>query len=171
MRDFAAIHSHGFVRAAAATPQVFTADPARNAEATISLAREADSDGVDVVVYPELSLSSYALDDLLLQDAVLNAVDDAVAQVCEASDNFGPVLLVGAPVRQRGRLYNAALAISHGCILGVVPNTFLPDYREYYEKRWFASGAGVTDQYFLSPTRWRRSALICSSRRRICPIW
>jgi NAD+ synthase (glutamine-hydrolysing) len=143
-REFAALHSHGFVRVATATPIVSTADPARNAEATIALAREADADGVDVVVYPELGLSSYAIDDLHLQDALLEAVEKAIADVCAASSTFGPLLLVGAPVRRNGRLYNAALAISHGRILGVVPKTFLPNYREYYEKRWFAPGAGVT---------------------------
>ena len=143
-REFAALHSHGFVRVATATPIVSTADPARNAEATIALAREADADGVDVVVYPELGLSSYAIDDLHLQDALLEVVEKAIADVCAASSTFGPLLLVGAPVRRNGRLYNAALAISHGRILGVVPKTFLPNYREYYEKRWFAPGAGVT---------------------------
>jgi NAD+ synthase (glutamine-hydrolysing) len=143
-REFGAIHSHGLVRVAAATPAVATAEPARNAEASIVLARRAHADGVDVVVYPELGLSSYAIDDLHLQDALLDAVEEAVAQVCAATAELGPLLLVGAPVRRRGRLYNAALAISHGRILGVVPKTFLPNYREYYEKRWFAAGAGVT---------------------------
>ncbi|OAA23335.1 NAD+ synthase (glutamine-hydrolysing) [Frankia sp. EI5c] len=143
---FGAIHSHGLVRVAAATPVVATADPARNAAATISLARQADADGVDLVVYPELGLSSYAIDDLFLQDALLDGVEEAVSAVCEATRDLGPLLLVGAPIRCRGRLYNTALAISRGTILGVVPKSFLPNYREYYEKRWFASGAGVTGQ-------------------------
>ncbi|OHV47414.1 NAD(+) synthase [Pseudofrankia sp. BMG5.36] len=145
-RAFGAIHSHGLVRVAAATPLVATADPARNADATIMLAREADADGVDVVVYPELGLSSYAIDDLHLQDALLDAVEDAVAQVRDASRGLAPLLLVGAPLRRRGRLYNTALAISHGRVLGAVPKTFLPNYREYYEKRWFAPGAGVVGE-------------------------
>lgn len=142
-REFRAIHSHGFVRVAAATPLVATADPARNARETVFLAQRADADGVDVVVYPELGLSSYAIEDLHLQDALLDAVEDAVATVCAASRRLAPLLFVGAPLRRRGRLYNAALAISHGQILGAVPKTFLPNYREYYEKRWFAPGAGV----------------------------
>jgi NAD+ synthase (glutamine-hydrolysing) len=143
-REFGSIHNHGLVRVAAATPLVATAEPARNAEATLALARQADADGVDVVVYPELGLSSYAIDDLLLQDALLDAVQDAVAAVCEATADLAPLLLVGAPVARLGRLYNTALAISRGRILGAVPKTFLPNYREYYEKRWFAPGAGVT---------------------------
>ncbi|MCW2527837.1 MAG: nadE [Pseudonocardiales bacterium] len=142
--EFGAFHNHGLVRVAAATPLVVTADPAANAQATIELAHQAHADGVDVVVYPELALSSYAIDDLLLQDALLDAVQDAVAEVCAATSDLSPVLLVGAPLARRGRLFNTALVISRGRILGIVPKTFLPNYREYYEKRWFASGAGVT---------------------------
>ncbi len=143
---FYSIHNHGMVRVAAATPLVATADPARNADATIALVRAAHAEAVDVAVFPELGLSSYAIDDLHLQDAVLDAVEDAVAQVCAASEELTPLLLIGAPRRRRGRLYNCALAISHGRILGAVPKTFLPNYREYYEKRWFAPGAGVVGQ-------------------------
>lgn len=143
---FASLHDQGLVRVAAATPPVATADPASNAEQTIGLARQAHADGVDLVVFPELGLSSYAIDDLLLQDALLDAVTAAVDAVCEASRSIDPVLLVGAPLRRNGRLYNCAIAISRGEILGVVPKTFLPNYREYYEKRWFASGAGTAGQ-------------------------
>ena len=141
--DFYAIHTHGFVRVAAATPAVAVADPAHNAQSIIALARQAHDDGVDVVVYPELCVSSYAIDDLHLQDALLGAVDTALADICAATADLGPVLLVGAPLRRRDRLYNTAVVISHGRILGVQPKTFLPNYREYYEKRWFAPGAGV----------------------------
>jgi NAD+ synthase (glutamine-hydrolysing) len=142
-REFGAIHSHGLVRVATATPSVSTANPRFNADSTIALIRKADANGVDVIVFPELGLSSYAIDDLHLQDALLGAVDEAVAEVCVASSDLGPLLLVGAPVQRNGRLYNAALVISHGRILGAVPKSFLPNYREYYEKRWFAPGAGV----------------------------
>jgi NAD+ synthase (glutamine-hydrolysing) len=145
-REFASIHDQGFVRVAAATPLVVTADPARNADATVELAEQADSEGVDLVVFPELGLSSYAIDDLLMQDALLDATEHAIAVVRDASQDLGPVLLVGAPLRRNGRLYNTAVTISRGQILGVVPKTFLPNYREYYEKRWFASGAGTAGQ-------------------------
>jgi NAD+ synthase (glutamine-hydrolysing) len=138
---FAALHNHGFVRVAAATPIVATADPLANAAATIALAQQGDKDGVDLIVYPELGISSYAIDDLHLQDALLDGVVAALGRVVEASVDLAPVLLVGAPLRRNGRLYNCAVAISRGRILGVVPKTFLPNYREYYEKRWFASGA------------------------------
>ncbi len=142
-QGFGAIHNHGLVRVAAATPLVATADPPANARSTIALAREAHADGIDVVVYPELGISSYSIDDLLMQDALLGAVQDAVAAICVATAELAPLLLVGAPLARNGQLYNTALAISRGRILGVVPKTFLPNYREYYEKRWFAPGAGV----------------------------
>ena len=143
MSDFAAIHSHGLVRVAAATPLVSTGDPAINARETIALAKRGHAEGVDLIVFPELGISSYAIDDLLLQDALLGGVDAALGDLIAASRNLSPVLLVGAPLRRRGRLYNCAVAISRGRVLGVVPKLFLPNYREYYEKRWFASGAGV----------------------------
>ena len=141
---FFSLHEHGFVRVAVATPKVHVADAKRNGEAIIAEARKAAERGVDLVVYPELSLSAYAIDDLHLQDALLNDVERAIGDVVQASIHLAPVFLVGAPVRRNGRLYNCAVAILRGAILGVVPKVFLPNYREYYEKRWFASGSGIT---------------------------
>jgi NAD+ synthase (glutamine-hydrolysing) len=140
---FGAIHRHGFVRVAAASPRASAGDVAFNVEETIALAREADARGVDLAVFPELNLSSYAVDDLFLQDAFLDAVEAGIGRLAAESAELGTVLLVGAPIRRSGRLYNCALAIARGEILGAVPKTFLPNYREYYEKRWFASGAGL----------------------------
>ena len=142
--SFYSIHRHGFVRVGVATPPVFIADPARNAEAIIAQGVEANERHVDLLVFPELCLSAYAIDDLVLQDALLDAVDDGLAAILRASRTLRTVLLVGAPLRRNGRLYNCAVAIAGGRILGVVPKLFLPNYREYYEKRWFASGAGMT---------------------------
>ena len=141
---FYAIHSHGLIRVAAATPRASVGDTGANAEATIALAREADAKGVDLVVFPELNITSYAIDDLHLQTAQQRATLAAIATVVEASATLRPVLLVGAALVRNGRLYNCALAIARGEVLGVVPKTFLPNYREFYEKRWFASGAGLT---------------------------
>jgi NAD+ synthase (glutamine-hydrolysing) len=141
--DFLALHRHGFVRVAAATPRVLTADVAFNRDAILAEARAADEAGVDLVVFPELSLSSYALDDLHLQVALLDAVEEALAEIVAVSAELAPVLLVGAPLRRDGRLYNTAVAISRGAVLGVAPKSFLPNYREYYEKRWFAHGRGA----------------------------
>lgn len=144
--SFAALHRHGFVRVGTSTPRVRPADVSFNRDSIIAEAERADAAGVDLLVYPELCLSSYAIDDLHLQDAVLSAVERAVGRVIEASGKLAPVLLIGAPLRRDGRLYNCALIIARGELLGVVPKSFLPNYREFYEKRWFAHGRGITGQ-------------------------
>jgi NAD+ synthase (glutamine-hydrolysing) len=137
------LHTHGFVRVATATPRVRTADVAYNAEGILEQARKADEAGVDLLLYPELCLSSYAIDDLHLQSALLDAVERHLAEICEASQALSPVLVIGAPLRHNGRIYNCALAIARGEILGVVPKSYLPNYREFYEKRWFAHGRNI----------------------------
>ena len=142
---FYSSQAQGFVRCGVATPKVSVGDPAANAQAILDLARRGDEAGADLIIFPELCVSAYAIDDLHLQDALLDAVEAAVGEICKASEALSPVLAIGAPVRRNGRLYNCALAISRGRILGVVPKSFLPNYREYYEKRWFAPGAGLTD--------------------------
>src|SRR6185503_14809873 len=134
---FGAIHRHGFVRVAAASPRASTGDVGFNVDQTLELARQADARGVDLAVFPELNLSSYAIDDLLLQDAFLDAVEAGIGRLAKESEGLKTVLVVGAPLRRNGRLYNTALAIARGRILGVVPKSYLPNYREYYEKRWF----------------------------------
>ncbi|MGR3757554.1 MAG: NAD(+) synthase [Tranquillimonas sp.] len=137
------MHRHGFVRVATATPAVRPADVSFNRDAIVEQARRADAERADLVVFPELCLSSYAIDDLLMQDALLSAVDAALAEIAAATAGLAPVLLIGAPLRHDGRLYNCAVALSQGRILGVVPKSYLPNYREYYEKRWFAHGRGT----------------------------
>jgi len=140
---FEAIHRHGFVRVAAASPTGSSGEIVFNVDQAIALAEEAEAKGCDLVVYPELNISSYAVDDLFLQEAFLDAVEDGIARFREATAKLSPVLVIGAPLRRNGRLYNTALAVSRGHILGVVPKSFLPNYREYYEKRWFVSGIGL----------------------------
>jgi len=142
-RPFAALHSHGMIRVGACTPIATVGDPAANARAAVALARSGHEAGADLLVFPELNLSSYAIDDLHLQDALIAATVQAVVDVAAASAELAPVLLVGAALPRNGRLYNCAVAIARGRILGVVPKTYLPNYREYYEKRWFAAGAGL----------------------------
>jgi len=141
--SFFSLHRQGFVRVAACTPRVHVADPSSNADETLACMREADSRNVDLVVFPELGLSGYAIDDLHLQDALLGTVESALARLVEASRDLRPVCLVGAPLRRNGRLYNCAVAFARGRVLGVVPKSFLPNYREYYENRWFAPGVGL----------------------------
>jgi len=140
---FYSIHRHGLVRVAAATPRAHVANPAANAVEAIALAREAHAAGVDLIVYPELNLSSYAIDDLHMQAAQHVATEAAIGELVKASAKLRTVLIVGAAIPRNGRLYNCALAIARGVILGVVPKTFLPNYREFYEKRYFASGHGL----------------------------
>lgn len=139
---FRALYRHGFARIAACTVRAALADPAANAQAVLHAARAADAAGAAVAVFPELALSAYALDDLRLADALLDAVETAAGAVIAASRALLPLLLVGAPVRHQGRVFNTALAIHRGRLLGIVPKTYLPNYREFYEPRQFAAGAG-----------------------------
>ena len=140
---FRSLYRHGFARVAACVHVSALADPAANAESILGVARDVSARGAAVAVFPELALSAYAIDDLLLQDPLLDAVERAAEGLIAASTELLPVLLVGAPLRYAGRLYNCALAIHRGRLLGVVPKLHLPNYREFYEKRHFASGAGI----------------------------
>ncbi len=139
-------YAHNFVRVAAATPRSHPADPAANGEATLALAKACAADGAVLAVFPELGLSGYAIDDLLFQDALLDGVESALESLAAGSASLGCLLVVGAPLRWGDRLFNCAVAIKDGEVLGVVPKTFLPNYREFYEKRHFASGAGVVGE-------------------------
>ncbi|CAN5229785.1 NAD(+) synthase [soil metagenome] len=140
---FRSIHRHQMIRAGACTPRASVGDPAANAAATIALAQAGDAERADLLVFPELGVTSYAIDDLHLQDALQRATHAALAEIVAASAALRPVLVVGAALQFNARLFNCAVVIARGRVLGVVPKTFLPTYREYYEKRWFASGAGV----------------------------
>jgi len=141
--NFASLYRHGFARIAAATTLCTLADPQANAAALLAAARECHERGAAVVVFPELALSGYAIDDLLLQDTLLDAVEAAIQHLVQESAAMRPLLLIGAPVRHAGRVYNTALAIQGGKLLGVVPKSHLPNYREFYERRHFASGHGT----------------------------
>lgn len=143
---FFSLHTHGFVRAAVACPAVRVADPAFNVGRTIEMARDAHAAGASIILFPELGLSAYAIDDLLQQEALLDAVETALAGLLAASRELHPLIVVGAPLRYRGRLYNCAVAILRGRVLGVTPKSYLPNYREFYERRHFASGAAVVAQ-------------------------
>jgi NAD+ synthase (glutamine-hydrolysing) len=140
---FHSLYSHDFVRIAACVPRIQVAGVAANLAETIQVARQGDALSTALIVFPELGLSAYAIDDLLLQDALLDAVEHAIDQLVEASRELFPVLVVGAPLRADGGLYNTAVVIHRGALIGVVPKTYLPNYREFYEQRHFTSGAGV----------------------------
>ncbi|MFN3648043.1 MAG: NAD(+) synthase [Armatimonadota bacterium] len=139
-RSFHSIYSHGFVRAAVCIPRVTVADPYFNVDRTLDLAREVSARHGAVALFPELGLSAYSNEDLFQQDALLDACLAALARVVEESRGLTPVLLVGAPLRFEGKLFNCAVVIYRGRVLGVVPKSYLPNYREFYEKRQFTSG-------------------------------
>jgi NAD+ synthase (glutamine-hydrolysing) len=143
INDFFSLYSHDFVRVACCVPRTRVADAAYNLGQTLRLAAEGDKARTAIMVFPELGLSSYSIEDLLLQDALLDEIEQSIAKVVEASKTLFPVLVVGAPLRVTNRLYNTAIVIHRGKILGVVPKTFLPNYREFYEKRHFVSGANT----------------------------
>lgn len=139
--DFYSAYAHGFARVAAVTLPVAIADPATNAARVLEQARLCHDEGVAVAVFPELGLTGYAVDDLFLQDVLLEAVREAILELTVASAELQPVLVVGAPLASLHRVYNCAVVIHRGRVLGVAPKSFLPTYREFYEARWFASGS------------------------------
>jgi NAD+ synthase (glutamine-hydrolysing) len=138
-RPFRSIYRHGFARVAVAVPESRVGDPRNNLAATLDLAREADERKAVLALFPELGLSSYSLDDLHQQDALLDAVEAALAELVEASRELCPVLVVGAPLRSEQKLFNGGVVVHRGRILGVAAKTYLPNYREFYERRQFAS--------------------------------
>ncbi|HEY2204717.1 MAG TPA: NAD(+) synthase [Pseudonocardia sp.] len=141
--DFRSVYRHGFLRVAACTLHTTMAEPATNAGAVLRTARECDSEGVGLAVFPELTLSGYSIEDILLQDTLLDGVQRALVEVVEGSADLLPVLLVGAPLRWRHRIYNCAVVIHRGRVLGVAPKSYLPTYREFYERRQVAVGDDV----------------------------
>ncbi|MFG1301541.1 NAD(+) synthase [Xanthobacter sp. V3C-3] len=139
-RDFRCLYRHGFLRIAACVPRATVADPAFATARTLELARQGHEEGIAVMLFPELGLSSYAIDDLLFQTPLLDAVEAAVGEIADAARDLDPVLVVGAPLRHAGRLFNTGIVIHRGTVLGVVPKSYLPNYREFYERRYFSPG-------------------------------
>jgi NAD+ synthase (glutamine-hydrolysing) len=135
--SFASLYSHGFVRVAAAVPHMRIGEPDYNAERTLALAHQASDRHAALVIFPELGISGYSIDDLLHQGAVLDAVLSAVGRIASESASLQPVIVVGAPMRFEHGVFNTAVVIHRGHVVGVVPKSYLPEYREYYEKRQF----------------------------------
>ena len=131
----------GFVKVAARTPEVRVADVDFNVKAVVQEVRESFSlDGARVIVLPELALTGYTCEDLFWQDALLDAAEKGVADVAQATSRVDALVLVGAPVRAGGKLYNCAVALSRGRVLGIVPKRHIPNYNEFYEARHFCAG-------------------------------
>ncbi|MGB9107861.1 MAG: NAD(+) synthase, partial [Telluria sp.] len=138
-KRFFNLYSHDFARVAVASPRCRVADPAFNVQETLRLAREAADQGAVLIAFPELGLSAYSCDDLFHQRALLDAVLDALAQVVEASKSLPLAMVVGAPLRLNHALFNCAVVVAGGRILGVVPKSYLPNYGEFYESRQFSA--------------------------------
>ncbi len=137
---FPAVYRHGFLRVAACTLRTAIGDPPANAASVLRVARECADEGVGLAIFPELTLSGYSIEDILLQDPLLDAAERALATVVEGSGELLPVLVVGLPIRYRHRIVNAAAIVHRGRLLGLAPKSYLPTYREFYERRQVAPG-------------------------------
>jgi NAD+ synthase (glutamine-hydrolysing) len=146
MASFFSPYSHEFVRLGACVPHVAVADPRQNADNVLSLLALGDKARIALMVFPELGISAYAIDDLLLQDALLDQVERQFDRLISASCDLFPVFAVGAPLRHWGHLYNCGVVIHRGMLLGVVPKVYLPNYREFYERRQLTSGEDIIGQ-------------------------
>ncbi len=135
----------GFITVAAGTPKIRVADCRYNAEQIFTMIREADSQGVKILALPELCLTGYTCGDLFLQDTLLDGAAEGLRTILEATKHLEILTALGMPVRAGGKLYNCAVVIQRGEVLAVVPKTHLPNYAEFYEKRWFAPGGGALD--------------------------
>ena len=135
----------GMIRVAAASPALKVADVAFNLAAIEEATLQAADQGVQLLVFPELAMTGYSCGDLFYQQSLLEKVRDGLTTLTALSEQTGMILIVGAPVRQSGRLFNAAVVMSHGRICGVVPKTYLPNTQEFYEERWFSSAFDLVD--------------------------
>lgn len=133
----------GFYRVATCSPVVKVADAEFNTARILELAEKVASRSASVVLFPELAVTAYSCGDLFHNETLLNAAENAVSRIAEKTASFHSVFIVGVPVRRQNRLFNAAVVIQRGKLCGIVPKTNLPNYREFYEKRYFSSGYGI----------------------------
>ncbi|MEE9965061.1 MAG: NAD(+) synthase [Propionicimonas sp.] len=144
--DFFNLYAHGFARVAACTAPIALTQPRANAEAALAQAQQAAADGACLAVFPELNLTGYSIEDLVMQDTVLTATLEALDWLVPQTADLGCVLIVGAPLASLNRIYNCAVVIHRGQVLGVVPKSYLPTYREFYESRQIGRGDDVTGE-------------------------
>ena len=128
---------YGFVRCASAVPKLKVADCKYNTGEIIKLINAASQKDVELLVFPELCITGYTCADLFFQSSLINAAEDCLSMIAEATKNKNTVVVVGLPVNIGNSLYNCSVAVYDGDILGAVPKTYIPNYGEYYEKRWF----------------------------------
>ena len=137
------MNEYGYMKVAAAVPEVRIADCRFNAERIVTMMEKASDRGIEVVVFPELSVTGYTCGDLFGQSALLAAAESAVGVIAEQTAGLSVTGIIGAPVEVNDKLYNCAVVISGGKIEGIVPKSHIPNYSEFYEARWFASGSGI----------------------------
>ena len=133
----------GFIRAAAATPDIKVADCGYNADRMIELINEAAEKDISLLVFPELCITGYTCGDLFLHNVLLESAEKALMKICEASKDIDMLIMAGLPVSHGGRLYNCAAVLKGGKVLGLVPKINIPNYSEFYEARHFTSGRDV----------------------------
>ena len=138
------------IRVAAAVPNVVVADVARNKAEIMKAAEKADKNGADIVSFPELCLTGYTCGDLFFQQTLLDSAKSALAELAKFTGKLGCITVTGLPIELNGRLFNCAAVTGGGRVLGIVPKTYIPNYNEFYEHRWFSSGAESEDT-ILSP--------------------
>lgn len=143
------MNNYGFVRVAAATPSLKVADCEYNTTEILKQINDAETRGVSVIAFPELCITAYTCGDLFLQRLLIEKAADSLLQICEATKEMSVVAIVGLPVEIYNRLYNMAVVVAGGRICGAVPKTFLPNYNEFYEMRWFSSSEELEAQSIL----------------------
>lgn len=133
------MNNYGFVKVAAATPSLKVADCDYNTDQILAMINDAADEGVSVIVFPELSVTGYTCGDLFNQQLLLDGALDALRRICQSTAGLNIVSVVGLPFAVDNRLYNVGAVVMNGCVCGIVPKTFLPNYNEFYDKRWFSS--------------------------------
>ncbi|WP_271833340.1 NAD(+) synthase [Commensalibacter communis] len=146
MKNFYSLYEHNFLRGATCNFPVRLADPFANAQYIIELAVKASQEGAGLCVFPELSLTGYSIEDLRLQQILLETTVKAIGKICDETKKLTLVLVIGAPIIFKGALYNCAIVMHKGHLLGIVPKSFLPNYREFYEARQFISGQHISQE-------------------------
>lgn len=142
--------NYGYITVASAIPQVRVADVDYNVEQIERFVVDADKRGVEILVFPELSVTGYSCQDLFAQQALLDRVEKKIVDMLEATKRCDVISVVGAPICIGGGVYNCAVVCQHGTVLGIVPKRFLPNYGEFYEKRWFASSDDLTEPVWIN---------------------
>ena len=139
----------GFIKVSAATPKIKVADPAYNTEEILKIIDETEKNGASILVFSELTISGYTCGDLFLQQPLLTECKNQLLRIVKATENKSMLVVVGCPIVIKQKLYNCAVVISDGSILGIVPKTHLPNYSEFYELRHFTSGEGLEEDLWF----------------------